>query len=519
MKYQILQAGAHRNLTKAEEANIKDFGAALVEVPIEDVDKEDDGVLRDEELKKVELNSKAIHVLHNAMCMEEYARVKGCKSAKEIWDLLETAHVGSSQVKTTRVRFLTREYQTFEMYHGESIKDMHQRFNTIINNLDSLGKTFSLEELNGRIIEAVNPEFGQKVCAINKAKDIKTLSTQELIGSLKAEEEVIAKNKARELRDKKKMALVAAKAQKVIEKIESDEDDEDMDILANGLKTTLSTVIGEQQTAYVPGKNITDDILLMQEMVCGYHKRSGRPRCPLKIDIMKAYDKVKWSFLWTIMRVILHGHFKRSRGLKQGDPLSPYLFVIVMEIFTKLLKSQKDFHYHPNCEEIDLVNVSFSDDLFLFHYHPNCEEIDLVNVSFSDDLFLLSGANVESMRLVKKVLAYFGNLSGLHPILRKSCSYFVGVSDQQASELSGILGISISKLPVRYFAIALTTKQLGTSDYKGCPVDFLSAQSISFLYIKSMQFVPEISGIIRWPKGMANTSDVQMFKIGFLQLL
>ncbi|GAA0166342.1 hypothetical protein LIER_21517 [Lithospermum erythrorhizon] len=102
-----------------------------------------------------------------------------------------------------------------------------------------------------------------------------------------------------------------------------------------------------------------------------------------------------------------------------------------------------------------------------FHYHPNCQEIGLVNSSFANDLFLLSGANVESMKLVKKVLADFGKLSSLHPNLSKSSGYFAGVSDHQANDLSGILRISISRLLVRYLGIPLIIKQLCTSDCRG----------------------------------------------------
>ncbi|GAA0177615.1 hypothetical protein LIER_42285 [Lithospermum erythrorhizon] len=75
-----------------------------------------------------------------------------------------------------------------------------------------------------------------------------------------------------------------------------------------------------------------------------------------------------------------------------------------------------------------------------FHYHPKCQEIGHVNISFADDLFLLSGANKKFMRLIKKVLAEFGSVSGLHPNL---------------------------KLSVRYLGIPLTTKQLSTSDCRG----------------------------------------------------
>ncbi|GAA0142933.1 hypothetical protein LIER_03726 [Lithospermum erythrorhizon] len=89
-------------------------------------------------------------------------------------------------------------------------------------------------------------------------------------------------------------------------------------------------------------KNISDGILLVQELVCGYHKKTGRPRCALKVDIMKAYDTMCWSFLWSVMKALnypirfielvkacvttawfsvsvndsLQDHFKSSRGVE-----------------------------------------------------------------------------------------------------------------------------------------------------------------------------------------------------------
>lgn len=145
-------------------------------------------------------------------------------------------------------------------------------------------------------------------------------------------------------------------------------------VISNRLKVVLPDIISEEQLAFVPGRLITDNIITAYECLhfMKRNKTNKNQSCALKLDMMKAYDSMEWCYLKAIMlklgftekwvdivmglvttvefSVLFNGKklrsFKPSRGIRQGDPISPYLFLLAAEGLWCLLNQRVS---HPIC--------------------------------------------------------------------------------------------------------------------------------------------------------------------------
>lgn len=153
-------------------------------------------------------------------------------------------------------------------------------------------------------------------------------------------------------------------------------------------------MISWNQSAFAEDRRILDNILPAQEIIRNYDKPKGIARCTLKVISMKSFDSVDWRFLLNFMEALVfpivfirlievcistprfsirlngisEGFFAAKRGLRQGGPLSPYLFVHGMEILSQLLNKaalEGKIAYHPLCAKQKLIHLSFVDDLMV----------------------------------------------------------------------------------------------------------------------------------------------------------
>ncbi|XP_071726886.1 uncharacterized protein [Rutidosis leptorrhynchoides] len=137
----------------------------------------------------------------------------------------------------------------------------------------------------------------------------------------------------------------------------------------------------------------------------------------------------------------LHGFFKGKRGLHQGDPMSPYLFTLVMEVLTLMLER----------------NASRSDS---FRYHPKCDKLKIINLCFADVLFLFAHGSIGSVRVIQKSLDEFKRCSGLNPSLLKNTAFFANVKPSIKNQILAILPFDEGSLPVRYLGLPLFSSRL-----------------------------------------------------------
>uniref|UniRef100_A0A2N9ELX8 Reverse transcriptase domain-containing protein n=1 Tax=Fagus sylvatica TaxID=28930 RepID=A0A2N9ELX8_FAGSY len=242
-------------------------------------------------------------------------------------------------------------------------------------------------------------------------------------------------------------------------------------VLANRIKTVLELLISDSQNAFVGGRQTLDSVLIANECLDSRLK-SSTLGILCKLDIEKAYDHVNWDCLlyllvrmgfgnrwcqWiktcisTVQFSVLvngspEGFFGNSRGLRQGDPLSPLLFLLVMEVLSKMFKKS---------EEAGLICGFMAGVL-------GGSEVRISHLLFADDTIVFCDAVPQQVMHIRKVLSCFEAVTGLKVNLTKSEMVPVGVVDNMPY-LADLLCCRIGALPMLYLGMPLGAPYKGLS--------------------------------------------------------
>ena len=237
-------------------------------------------------------------------------------------------------------------------------------------------------------------------------------------------------------------------------------------VLCGRLRQILPDLILENQGGFVHGRYIVHNIMVVQDLVKHYGRKDVKPSCLMKINLQKAYDTVDWNFLLQMLEQLgfpkkfvalimecvttpmfslvingsLHGFFKSKRGLRQGDPMSPLLFVICMEYLSRI--------FHQMSE------------LPMFQFHPRCRDLKLTHLCFADDLILCCKGEFPSIYLLLQAFKLFSDSSGLMANKQKSSIYCYGMAEDDVKRVVSASGFTRSTLPFKYLGVPICAKKI-----------------------------------------------------------
>jgi hypothetical protein len=144
-----------------------------------------DATLTQDQTNEIQRNYQAIRIIKSSLTSEEYDKVDGLKSAKEVWDKLFINHEGTKKVREGRIRALESEPNRFVIKDDESSQDMYNRLNKIINNIKSLGSTrWGRREVVDKILSAYMAMDVQLPTLIREKRGFNKFTPMNVIGRM-----------------------------------------------------------------------------------------------------------------------------------------------------------------------------------------------------------------------------------------------------------------------------------------------------------------------------------------------
>jgi hypothetical protein len=212
--------------------------------------------------------------------------------------------------------------------------------------------------------------------------------------------------------------------------------------------------------------------VILHETLHELHSKK-QDRIIFKIDFEKAYDKVKWSFLQQTLRMkgfsqkwcswveqFTQGgnvnikvndqpgsYFQTKKGLRQGDPMSPILFNIVVDMLAILIARSK------KAGQVEGVI-------------PHLVQDGLSILQYADDTVIFMGHDMDKAMNMKLILSTFEQLSGLKINFHKSEIFCFGKAKDHEVFYSQLFGCGMGKYSFRYLGLPMHTRKLSNKDWQ-----------------------------------------------------
>nr|GEV63397.1 RNA-directed DNA polymerase, eukaryota, reverse transcriptase zinc-binding domain protein [Tanacetum cinerariifolium] len=242
-------------------------------------------------------------------------------------------------------------------------------------------------------------------------------------------------------------------------------------ILATRLSLVMSDLISDMQTAFVSSRQILDGPFILNEFLswCKHKKINAMI---FKVDFKKAFDSVRWDYLNDVLKsfgfgikwcswisgcldssmgsVLVNGHptpeFHFYKGLKQGDPLSPFLFILVME----------------------RLHISFSRVIAfgLFKGVNINNSLTLSHLFYADDAIFVGKWDINNIKTILNVLNCFFLASGLKINLHKSKLTGIGVNKDGVDSAATLVGCSTFYPPFHYLGVKVGASMSRLNSWK-----------------------------------------------------
>jgi hypothetical protein len=230
-------------------------------------------------------------------------------------------------------------------------------------------------------------------------------------------------------------------------------------ILAKRLAIVMDRLVAPTQSAFLKGRLLVDGVMVVNEMV-DLAKKTGKSCLILKVDFEKAYDSVEWSFLdymlgrfgfrekwknWIrtcvfggSMSVLVNGgpteEINIQRGLKQGDPLAPFLFLLVVEGLGELMRRAVELQRFKG-------------------FQVGRRGVVVSHLQYADDTLCIGEATVENLWALKAILRDFEMTSRLKVNFWKSNIMGVNVPLEFMRSASTFLNCRVRYVPFKYLGL------------------------------------------------------------------